>query len=468
MTQQTPTTLSMPSEVWAELMAALAQPEEAAAILLAEELTVRGSRTLATRDIIHIAPASYDEQSATGLSIRSTGWVHSLARAERDGLVLVIVHTHPAASATPSSKDDVVAAQLLEVAEARLSRAVIGTLIVGGSPQIPEFTGRLHARGTSDSIDRVRVAGPNLYLIASADSEASRTPHGSFDRQVRAFGPEGQLALASLRVAVVGVGGTGSAVLQQLARLGVGNILVVDPDRLTSSNVTRVYGSTADDAGLLKVDIAAHEVDRIGLGTVVTAVVGNIVTAGVVAELADRDVVFGCTDDHAGRDVLTRLPALLHLLLIDMGVAISSHDGVVDGVYGRVSVIGPGSACLLCMRDIDPAHLTAAQRPANEAAQLRAEGYAPELATKDPAVIAYTTLVAANAVSEMLDRVLLHTADDPPSRLLFRPIDRAISRQRPQPRGEHWCGMPWRDRSRAADHGGLLRVARVENPELTR
>jgi hypothetical protein len=68
----------------------------------------------------------------------------------------------------------------------------------------------------------------------------------------------------------------------------------------------------------------------------------------------------------------------------------------------------------------------------------------------------------------MLDRVLLHTLDAPPNRLLFRPIDRAVSRQRPQPRGEHWCGMPWRDRPRAADRGGLLRVARVENPEGTR
>jgi molybdopterin/thiamine biosynthesis adenylyltransferase len=453
--------------LWDELTRALVNPREVAAVLLAEDFVgLDGSRTIVIRDLHHVPAAAYDEQSATGLSIRSSGWVHVLARAEREGLVPILAHTHPSTTAEPSLKDECVTAQLVEVADVRLSRPVVGTLILGGSPGSPTFTGALHRGPRSTPIDRIRVAGSTLRFTESAVTSAGSGVPEVFDRQVRAFGPDGQRALASLRVGVIGAGGTGSAVLQQLSRLGVGDVLIVDPQTLTSTNVTRVFGSTTRDDGLLKVDIAAREVNRIGLGTTVTTVAGNVVSTDVVAALADRDVLFGCTDDHAGRNVLTRLPALLDLILIDMGVMIGSHDGIVEGVYGRVTVVGPGDACLFCSGDIDPAHLTAAQRPEDEAEQLRAEGYAPELATRDPAVVAYTALVAAWAVGEMLDRVLLHTDEHPPSRLLIMPNDRKVSRQRPQPRGSHWCGLDWRERPRGAGRAGLLDAARTQSREV--
>jgi tRNA A37 threonylcarbamoyladenosine dehydratase len=96
----------------------------------------------------------------------------------------------------------------------------------------------------------------------------------SFDRQIRAFGPDGQRLLAETRVGVVGAGGTGSAVCEQLVRLGVGDVLVLDPDVINDdgSNVTRVYGSTMNDLGMPKVDIVARAADQIGFGTNVTPV----------------------------------------------------------------------------------------------------------------------------------------------------------------------------------------------------
>src|SRR5688500_10935071 len=51
----------------------------------------------------------------------------------------------------------------------------------------------------------------------------------------------GSTVLGRLKVGVVGLGGTGSAVVEQLARLGVGELLLCDPQEFESTNVNRVY-----------------------------------------------------------------------------------------------------------------------------------------------------------------------------------------------------------------------------------
>ena len=63
-----------------------------------------------------------------------------------------------------------------------------------------------------------------------------------YDRQVRFFGEEGQEKLESTSVGVIGTGGLGSHVVQQLAFLGIGEMLLVDPDVLESSNANREVG----------------------------------------------------------------------------------------------------------------------------------------------------------------------------------------------------------------------------------
>ena len=79
--------------------------------------------------------------------------------------------------------------------------------------------------------------------------------------------PTGSSSFQELRVGVVGCGGTGSAVLEQLTRLGVGSLTFADDDVVTPTNVTRIYGSTLDDVDRPKVDVLRDHLARIGLGT---------------------------------------------------------------------------------------------------------------------------------------------------------------------------------------------------------
>ena len=227
-------------------------------------------------------------------------------------------------------------------------------------------------------------------------------PDTVFDRSVRAFGPDIQNVIGDLRIAVVGVGGTGSAVAEQLVRLGVRHLLLIDNDTLSKSNVTRVYGSTPQEVGQPKVDVLRRHLTRLAPDLTCTTIKGMVTQKSIAMALQATDIVFGCTDDNAGRLVLSRLATYLLTPVIDVGVLLSSdRAGVLVGIDGRVTTLTPGAACLVCRNRIDMARAAAEMRTPEERKRLADEGYAPALGQVEPAVIAFTTAVAAAAINEM-------------------------------------------------------------------
>jgi hypothetical protein len=204
-------------------------------------------------------------------------------------------------------------------------------------------------------------------------------------------------------------------VCEQLTRLGIGQLTVIDDGLFEASNVNRVYGSSVFDEGNPKVNIAARQAASIGLGTIVHRVRGHLSFASVVRELVDVDVVFGCTDDQWGRSILNRLALWYHLPVIDMGVRIDATDGKVRSIHGRVTTLVAGAACLLCRGRISSDGIRdealAATNP-DEATRLRKEGYLGELEEPAPAVVTFTTIVAGTAVAELLNRITGFRGDD--------------------------------------------------------
>ena len=62
-------------------------------------------------------------------------------------------------------------------------------------------------------------------------------------RHAQAFGTGTTALLRNLSVAIVGCSGTGSIVAEQLARLGAGRLVLVDPDRVEEKNLNRIPAS---------------------------------------------------------------------------------------------------------------------------------------------------------------------------------------------------------------------------------
>lgn len=89
----------------------------------------------------------------------------------------------------------------------------------------------------------------------------------AFDRQIRAFGEDLQKLLSRLKIGIVELGGTGSAVCEELTRLGVGHLMLCDPQQFEKFNTNRVYGSSVMDEGKDKTNIARRNIEHVGVST---------------------------------------------------------------------------------------------------------------------------------------------------------------------------------------------------------
>lgn len=124
-----------------------------------------------------------------------------------------------------------------------------------------------------------------------------------FQRQVilKGLGEKGQVKLQEARVLVVGAGGLGCPVLQYLAAAGVGNIGIVDGDRVMASNLHRQVLYAPKDEGRMKVELAATRVREMSPETEVRAYPVRMMQTNALDIIADYDIVADCTDNFATR-----------------------------------------------------------------------------------------------------------------------------------------------------------------------
>ena len=417
--------------------------ETAGVLLAGQHRTGDGAVRLLARSLHWVADGAYKRRTAREMVIASEGYTEALAMAEQDGSVPLWVHTHPGGRPVRSAKDEQVDRLIADVFRLRSGSDWYGTVIVSPAPDGLALTGTLQKEGCAvEKIDRFWMVGDE-WLLRPAFGRVSDTPDvGVFSRNIRAFGEPVQRMIGMLRIGVVGCGGTGSAVAEQLVRLGARHLLLVDADTLTASNVTRVYGSTVADVGRPKTEVLADHLRRIAPDLTCETVAGRCTSQAVAKSLAGADLLFGCTDDNAGRLVLSRLCHWFLLPVIDMGVLLTSRPGgTLDGIHGRITVLTPGSACLLCRGRVDLSRAAAETREPEEHRRLEAEGYAPALGAVEPAVVAFTTMTAAMAVSELLERLVGYGGAPRPSEVLLRAHDREISTNTALPTPGHYCDL---------------------------
>ena len=438
------TTLALTEETWSKLIAELDEPRETGGFLLAGFARSGTELTLLGRTLHWLADEQCLIRTNKQLVIGSAGFVPSLAAAAKDKSVPVFLHTHPGGAAAPSRRDGKVDRDLREPALCRSGQPFYASLIMAGTRLKPHFTGMIYGPdGEIASLERIRILGRRIRIVGAADHATTTVNFDAFDRQIRAFGKDGQGLIARLRVGVVGAGGTGSAVFEQLVRLGIGEIVVIDDDVLSETNLTRIHESAKSQCGVPKVDVAKEAAARIGLDTSVRTIAGRISDKASARALKHCDVVFGCTDDETGRQQLSKLALWYLIPVFDMGFLVSTtQKGAITGLYGRVTTVVPGAACLVCRDYATPEGLHAESLPAEERKARAQEGYVPGLRERDPSVGAYTTMVAAFAINELLDRLIGYSVQPGAgsTETLIRLHERKLGFNSKLPRGHHWCG----------------------------
>lgn len=381
---------------------------EGAAYLLCGNSVTEGETRLLVREVHPVAEHHYLVREPYRLSIDSASYASIAKRAQAIKASVIFVHGHPGGPDDFSDQDDREEPKLHEFLAARVPGRPHGSFVI-----TPEGRGAARVwRGGGGwaPVTRIRILGGRFRFM---DRVADAVPLPEFfDRQVRAFGPNVQRLLRCLHVGVVGVGGTGSPVVEMLVRLGVGTISVFDGDTFDPTNVNRVYGSNVKDGDRNKAAISAAHVKEIGLGTVVRTYPRHITEEEIAKRLRGCDVVFGCTDRHAPRGILVQLALRYLIPVFDMGVKIDAPEMVIRGIIGRVTTIMPGEACLFCRERITSKMIELESLSPEEWQVMADEGYAPQIEGNSPAVIPFTTAVAAQAVSEFLHRLTGFMGDE--------------------------------------------------------
>jgi molybdopterin-synthase adenylyltransferase len=389
---------------------------ETAGIILAERL--HGGEVLLARHLIEMPPEGYLIRCRDHLRLDPIT-LNRLIRPGRDrGLSVITVHTHPATTHPWFSSAD-------DNGDARLMPSLLnqmpgphGSVVIAGETGLA--AGRIWSEHGEKRDLGMQIVGRIIRIFHSMNSPSGELAW--FDRQSLALGKAGQKTLGTLHVAIVGMGGTGSVAFLQLAHLGIRRITVIDGDRVEASNVSRILGATADDAGRTwKVEVAARYAERLGIGTEVRSLRGHLGKDVSPEEIEGCDLVLSCVDKHLPRALLNRLSYEKAVPVIDMGSAFRvDADGRVTAGSGRVVVVGPGRRCLACWGHIDPNRIRIESLSESDRARGVADGYIDGAEIPQPSVVAFNTAVAGAAVVELMRLVTAFAgADDPPMRLSF-------------------------------------------------
>ena len=319
-------------------------------------------------DEVEVVPESaYERRDETSATLRPAFIVDVANRARARERSVVLIHTHPFDLGHPrfSDVDDEGEVALADYLRRRAPAGDHLTLVLG--------PGGCRARriGTTEEVPAWEVGESLVRLSQGGPAE---TDQARYDRQVRAFGADGQRAISLLKVGVVGLGGTGSVLVQQLARLGVRDYVLIDPDGVETSNLNRLAGAGPADVGKAKVAVAEREILACSPSARVRGLRADVVDQSSAAELTGLDFLFLCTDSHASRAVVCQL-AYQHLVpTIDMGTSITVRDAVVTHITGRVQMLAPELPCLTCTGALD-------------ADQIRREMMSPEQRASDPYLV---------------------------------------------------------------------------------
>ncbi len=326
-----------------------------------------------------------------------------LGMADAATSALVLIHSHGSSTMPALSPIDQATARTLFPGFSRvLAGKPSGSIVLGAHAVGGVFwkDGRPH----SDVACLKLVGAPLATWNAQTPTRAAGNRKGSDSkgrhaRMLLAIGPESEAKLAGASVAVIGLCGGGSHVVQQLAHMGVGRIVVIDGDIVEDVNLGRMVGSKPDDAkkGRLKTKVMVRLVRAIDPSLTCEPISRPFPEPAVLAALKTCDLVVACVDSFLVREQINAFCRRHHLPLVDIGLGIKTDGERMVSAAGQLVVATPDSPCLRCGPLLSDSVLEAERRE-------RPPGYDEnENAPGAPQVISMNGTLASEAANVVLD-----------------------------------------------------------------
>lgn len=280
-------------------------------------------------------------------------------------LAIGVLHSHPCGFSTqPSALDDDMDTYFAREFAARSGGAPYCSLIFQRSKESGlTFSGRVYDRGEWLSLATMLTVGNVIERHSSElirEGDFLEPNNSSITSRLKALmGLPSAKRLRRSIVGIIGCSGTGSPAAHVLARARVGEFVLVDPERLSSSNLERLHGSYERHLSTLpyKVEVVRQLIHQINPDALVTGLVGNILHENVIDELLRCDMVLGCMDSVHGRVALSDFSQHFLLPSLDIGVAMDGTNGKVTEQVIEFTQYSPGLPCAYCGQRVNSAQL---------------------------------------------------------------------------------------------------------------
>lgn len=409
-----------------------ALPAESVAFLLCRREPGSSAVVYLVDDVVAISPAEYMRQDVdiANVSPAAMARVSKLARA--GGSVIVMAHLHPGClrNVEFSPADHRGNARSFRFFHQRV--IVDEHIALVFNETIDRCRGLVYrSGGDAVALDSYAVVDDDLWRDLTEPSRAGSVE--VFSRQALMLGQAGQQRLSQVRLAVVGLGGLGSVFSMLAVHHGFGGQLLVDDDVVELSNLPRIVGSTHQDvdAQLPKVQIAARYAQGHAPSAEVQGFQTSVEDSSIRPTLITADAIVICTDNTTSRAFLNQLAQQYLIPVLDMGVEfVVNSEGAVVNEVGRINLMRPSTACLICSGQVDPRRLSAESIPRED--RQKDGSYLRGMDDPQPSMMAFNMEVAARGMQVLVGFItglMVTAADVYESRSFLRRKGGSLSRQ---------------------------------------
>ena len=409
-----PWRLTIPSGMYAELWGHLfpGDGDEHGAVILAGTCKSEKGLRLVAREL-HLAKDGVDYvPGKRGYRMLKAEFIQShILRARDQRLAYLAIHNHGGTDSVGFSESDMASHERGYPALLDIARGMpVGALVFAHSA----VAGDLWFPGSRRApLSQAAIVGHRRQLLFPMP-ERWAAAVGMYDRQSRLFGDRGQELLRGTRVGIVGLGGAGSVLAELLGRLGVGDFVLADPDRVEETNLPRLIGARRRDAVLpawlprvvadrlrcTKVRMAARNIRRANSKVRVEVLARNFLDDDVAVRFTDCDFLFLAADTMGARLLFNAIVHQYGIPGIQVGAKIPvTDDGSVGNVFCVSRMVTPEQGCLWCNELISPGRL---QDEAVPEAARRGYAYIDDPNVVAPSVVTMNAVACAHAVDNFL------------------------------------------------------------------
>ena len=281
-----------------------------------------------------------------------------------DGLAIGVVHSHPVGCLVrPSDLDDDMDEYFARELTSFSNGRPYCSLIFERSDRGLSFSGRIYDRGQWLSVSSMISVGQTVsrwqsQLVPFTASTIESEFESPTARLQSLLGALSEQCLQNSTVGIVGNSGTGSPSVEVLARARVGNFVVVDPQRLSASNLERLHGSEWRHLSFnplpYKAELMREMIHSINPNANVVPMAGNVLHPNVIDQLLRCDIILGCTDSVHGRVALDELSRHYLVPVVDVGVRMDGAKGMLTEQLVNISGYQPGLPCAFCRGSVNP------------------------------------------------------------------------------------------------------------------